>query len=226
MKETINKIPVLRVIARGVYGFFNKYLGKFNSSDSYWKSRYEKGGNSGVGSYGKFATFKAEVLNKFVEEKGIHSVIEFGSGDGNQLLLLNYPKYSGFEISEEAIELCNQNFSKDTSKEFFLNSAYDGQIAELTLSLDVIYHLVEDETFNLYMELLFNSSSKFVIIYASNLDEQFKFQGSHVRPRKFSSWIDSNQPDWKLVEHIPNQYPYDPVSQEGSFADFYIYEKY
>ncbi len=65
----------------------------FPGSDKYWEQRYAVGGNSGVGSYGKFANFKAEVINKFVREHKIKSVIEFGCGDGNQLKLANYPSY-------------------------------------------------------------------------------------------------------------------------------------
>ena len=31
------------------------------------------------------ANFKAEIINKLVEENGIDSVVEFGCGDGKQL---------------------------------------------------------------------------------------------------------------------------------------------
>jgi hypothetical protein len=46
-----------------------------------------------VGSYGKFAAFKAEVLNAFVQEMRVDTVIEFGCGDGNQLTLARYPLF-------------------------------------------------------------------------------------------------------------------------------------
>jgi hypothetical protein len=39
------------------------------------------------------------------------------------------------------------------------------------LSLDVIYHLVETEMFDLHMIHLFQSASRFVIIYSTNFDE-------------------------------------------------------
>jgi len=32
-------------------------------SNKYWEERYAKGGNSGKGSYGKSAIFKADVIN-------------------------------------------------------------------------------------------------------------------------------------------------------------------
>ena len=54
---------------------------------SYWENRYKNNGNSGAGSYGRLAEFKADVINNFIAENKITSVIEFGCGDGNQLSL-------------------------------------------------------------------------------------------------------------------------------------------
>jgi hypothetical protein len=65
----------------------------FPGSGKYWDNRYKKCGNSGAGSYGKLAEFKADILNKFISKNNIQSVIEFGCGDGNQLLLANYQCY-------------------------------------------------------------------------------------------------------------------------------------
>lgn len=66
---------------------FKKVFGvsTFNNSQDYWRKRYEKGGNSGLGSYDHYAVFKADVLNAFFKENHIQSVVEFGCGDGNQL---------------------------------------------------------------------------------------------------------------------------------------------
>jgi hypothetical protein len=82
---------------------------------------------------------------------------------------------------------------------------------------------VEDDVFFSYMNRLFDSSEKFVIIYSSNADKQAKFQAAHLKHRQFSKWIDG-QPDWKLIQHILNKYPYTGNDQDSSFADFYIYE--
>ena len=56
----------------------------FPGSDRYWETRYASGRNSGVGSYGGFAEFKAETINSFVSSCNVTSVIEFGCGDGNR----------------------------------------------------------------------------------------------------------------------------------------------
>jgi SAM-dependent methyltransferase len=197
----------------------------FPGSDKYWEQRYAVGGNSGVGSYGKFANFKAEVINKFVREHEIKSVIEFGCGDGNQLKLANYPSYLGFDISKTAIDLCKETFKADSSKSFKLIDKYEGERADLTLSLDVLFHLIEDETFEFYMMRLFNSSDKYVIIYSSNTDKNEECEAPHVKHRYFTKWIEEHLPNCRLIEHIPNRYLYKGNYLEGSFADFYIYQK-
>ncbi len=90
----------------------------FSGSAEYWELRYASGGSSGQGSYGRLAEFKAEVINNFVMERGVHSVIEFGCGDGNQLQLAKYPVYVGLDVSEKAVAMCKEKFNNDTSKLF------------------------------------------------------------------------------------------------------------
>ncbi len=198
---------------------------EFVNSRDYWKIRYEKGGNSGAGSYNKLAKFKGEVINEFVLKNGIKTVIELGFGDGNQLEYFEFPSYIGFDISDTVIQKCREKFKADASKKFMHNSEISDQKADLVMSLDVIYHLIEDEVYNEYMNHLFEMSSKYVIIYAFDSDESDGF-APHVKPRKFTRWVESNKPGFKLIEHIPNRYPFDKNRPtKTSFADFYMYEK-
>jgi hypothetical protein len=55
----------------------------------YWENRYKNGGNSGEGSYALKAEYKANVLNNYIQKLNIKSIIEFGCGDGNNLLFYN-----------------------------------------------------------------------------------------------------------------------------------------
>lgn len=224
MKEFIKKTPILNSVAKFIYFSFIAPFKSFPGSEDYWKNRYLAGDNSGAGSYHKLAEFKSEILNSFIIDQKIETIIEYGCGDGNQLKSLNYPSYIGFDISLEAIALCENTFSHDDSKTFKLMSAYAGEKSQLTLSLDVIYHLIEDEVFSTYMKRLFDSAESFVILYSSNTDQQAKLQASHVKHRKFSTWIENNRPEWKLSQHVPNKYPLTSDDKEGSFADFYIYK--
>lgn len=194
------------------------------SSRDYWVRRYKTGGNSGPGSYGPLAEFKAETLNKFVLEKRITSVIEFGCGDGNQLALARYPAYKGYDISHDVIIQCNERFAGDASKQFFELSEFKQSKAELTISLDVIFHLTEDNVFDTYMRRLFDTASRFVAIYSSNQVDQIQPIAPHVRHRNFSRWIDENRPYWQLTKRIANPFPYDGDSTTTSFSDFYFYE--
>lgn len=200
----INIIPRFIFILRG-------------GSSGYWKNRYRKGGNSGNGSYGKLAQFKAEIINDFVEKNNIVNAIEFGCGDGNQLELLSIQNYIGFDVSQTAIKECKRKFRGDSTKEFYPLSAYNEQKAELTLSIDVIYHLVEDSVFQNHMRILLASSLRWIIIYSTNFpgDRQ---NGIHVLHRRFTDWTEK-QKGLKLIDHIPNQYPKD------SLAEFFIFEK-
>jgi len=215
LKSTIKKLLGIKKSKKG-----------FEGSKIYWEERYLDARDSGPGSYGRLADFKAEILNSFVEDNNIKSVIEYGCGDGNQLSLANYPNYTGYDVSKKAIAICKEKFSNDITKEFKLilseNNTY--KKAELTLSLDVIFHLIEDDVFNVYMKRLFNTSTKYVIIYSSNYNLSM---ASHVRCREFTKWIASNvSKTWSLQQKIDNRYPMDEGDPENtSFADFYIYKK-
>lgn len=222
LKEIIKNIPLIGHLARRIY---RTWIKPFPGSADYWKLRYESGGNSGAGSYNELARFKAETLNCFVSEYSITTVIEYGCGDGHQLRLAEYPSYIGFDVSPIAISLCSDIFSSDKSKTFKLIHEYAGETAQLVLSLDVVYHLIENDVFNSYMERLFKSSDHFVIIYSSNSNNNHGNQAAHVKHRRFSEWIENKQPQWKLLRHIPNRYPCMGDANKGSFADFYIYEK-
>ncbi len=147
------------------------------------------------------------------------TIIEYGCGDGNQLTLGKYPVYVGFDVSPEAIALCHAIFQNDKTKSFGLMNEYNGETAQLTLSLDVIFHLVEDDVHYSYMQRLFDSSERFVIIYSSDYDEE---QIYHEKPRRFTKWVAANMPHWKLIHQMPNRFPYRGNRKKGSLSDFYI----
>lgn len=195
----------------------------FRNSSEYWDRRYRTGGNSGAGSYNRLAEFKANFLNRFVDQHQIASVIEYGSGDGAQLKLARYPNYTGVDISPKAVEMCRILFSGDPSKRFLhWDAVLPDSMADLSLSLDVVYHLVEDPVFDAYMRRLFESARRFVIVYSSNVDQDGL--GKHVRHRQFTKWIEQNKPDWCPQSTLKNAYPYDPADPEQtSFADFYVF---
>ena len=191
---------------------------------TYWENRYSAGGNSGVGSYNDFANFKASVLNEVISEREIRSVIEFGCGDGNQASLIDCECYTGYDLSPTAIAVCRKRFKGNCSRSFHLLSEYNGQTADMTISLDVVYHLVDDDIFSSHLQTLFGAAKSVVVIYSSNTNENpEKKSVPHVKHRRFTDWVERNIPNWTLHQVIPNKYPYQGDVRTGSFCDFYIY---
>lgn len=205
---------------------FNEHDKYFSSSKKYWQNRYLANGNSGSGSYGNLSIFKAQIINNFIDINNIKTVIDFGCGDGNQLKLAKYNNYIGVDVSDKAIELCEKTHKGDSTKKFYNYSEFlrRNYKAELALSLDVIFHLLEDDVFHDYMKNLFFSSTKYVIIYSSNYDE---YIAKHVRCRKFTNWVDVNfKNEFEQIEFIKNSYPFDENKpDETSMSDFFIYKR-
>jgi hypothetical protein len=217
VKDLVRPLPGVRQLS-----ILRQRVG-FAGSSRYWELNYARGGTSGGGSYGALALGKAEFLNTFVREHNVQSVTEFGCGDGNQLSLAGYPRYVGLDVSRTAVGLCKRRFSDDATKSFFL---YDGAsfadraglfVADLAISLDVIYHLIEDQIYELYMAHLFAAGDRYVVVYATNT--LMRGTAPHVRHRRFSSWVDDNCPEWRLA-----QVTHGPDSGPGR-ADFFVYER-
>tara|TARA_B110000977_G_C11072877_1_gene490190 strand:- start:2493 stop:3203 length:711 start_codon:yes stop_codon:yes gene_type:complete len=198
---------------------------KFNSAD-YWRKRYKSGGNSGAGSYGRLAEFKSRFLNQFILSNHLKTMIEHGCGDGNLASMVIVDEYLGADISMSAVELCTNLMSTDKSKKFISSGNLDTKEKhDLSLSSDVIFHLTEDDIYHSYMVNLFDTSSKFVIVYSSNHEDNEK-SSRHVRHRNFSAWIEKYRKDFRLASYKKNKYPFhinDPSNT--SFSDFYVYEK-
>jgi len=198
----------------------------FPGSAAFWETVYREGGTSGPGSYGRLAKFKAEILNEFVRTRNVRTVIEFGCGDGAQLQRAEYPQYVGVDVAPGSIERCTALFAQDPSKRFYLASALPEDLGafDLALSLDVIFHLVENTVYETYMRRLFSVAKRFVAVYSSNYDE---LTGApHVRHRQFTAWIAQNAGDWRQEGFVPNRFPFDTNHpNETSHADFYFFAR-
>ncbi len=190
------------------------------SSAAYWEARYQGGGTSGAGSYGRLARFKADFINDFVRRLGVASVLDLGCGDGNLLSLLNVPDYTGVDVSQTSLDRCTARFPTGRFVPFDLVDTIAA--ADLALSIDVVFHLVEDAAFAQHMRALFAHATRFVLVYSSNVDRAWP--SPHVRHRRFSDHVAATQPDWRLQAHVPNRYPFDPAfPDDTSFADFFVY---
>ncbi len=194
-------------------------------SSRFWEGIYGRGGNSGTGSYGRLAAFKADVMNRIIAEHHIQSVVELGCGDGKQISRIDYPDYLGLDTSSTAVDLCRARFVSDPTREFraYMSGDEITERAELSLSLDVVYHLLEDTTFDQYMRDLFTIATRLVVVYSSDMEDEAEWP--EVRHRTFTKWVGEQAPDWRLRERIPNQYPYVHGELDTSWADFFIFER-
>ena len=198
---------------------------EFDSAE-YWRKRYESGGNSGAGSYGALADFKATALNHFVTQYGIESAVEYGSGDGNQLSLLRIPAYIGLDVSARAISDIRLRYQDDSSKSFIEYDPDDfladqSVSADIALSMDVILHLTEDIRFEKYMKNLVASSRRYVGIFNTATEEQLEKMAQHNRFRDHRIWMKTSAPEFTEVEVAltPPELGY-PIA-----TGFYFYEK-
>ena len=195
---------------------------KEDSFDSakYWEERYYNGGHSGNGSYGFLAEYKRDFINQFILENKIKSLLEYGCGDCNQLSMIECDRIIGVDVSETAIKLCktilpNSKFvSLETQK-------FPKEKTDLLLSLDVIYHLIEDKVYDKYISNIIKHGSEHVIIYSANFEDNGEFS-KHVKPRNFTI-NEKLLKTYNLEKIIENKYKSNDHTK-GSFSDWYIFK--
>lgn len=200
------------------------------TSSAYWQERYASGGRSGSGSYGHLAEFKAATINQFVWSHGVERVVEFGCGDGNQLGLARYPRYLGLDVAQTAVDLCRSKFSGDSTKAF---EVYDPArelaapvgCADLAISLDVIYHLVEDRVYRRYIDDLRAATTRYLIVYSTNRRSLFWRRDRHVLHRRFVPDLVADG-EFEMIGYIRNPHRRRTWQhRKRSKSDFFIFER-
>lgn len=140
----------------------------------YWDWRYRKTKRgSGEGSRGAAAAAKAAFVNDLIREKQVETVIDWGCGDGEVARQFEVAEYIGLDISTAAVEICSRRITGPgrTFLHFDGFTPPDLPPAQLALSLDVIFHQVDDDSYRRHLELVFGSAP-LVCIHSSNHDEQ------------------------------------------------------
>ncbi len=77
VKDIIGKIRMVLIILKRIYKIGAEALNRLTLKDI-GNGDSARGKNSGAGSYNELAEFKANVLNDFVRENDIQTVIEYG----------------------------------------------------------------------------------------------------------------------------------------------------
>lgn len=186
----------------------SKLLGKKFTTKSYWENRYKTAGNSGIGSYGQMALLKGEFINQVIQQFHLENAIEFGCGDGNNLAIYQFKDYLGIDISEKAISICREKYLADLSKSFINFESEKSRIlgsflkADCALSIEVLFHILEEDEFKSYLANLFRVATKVVIIIASNRDGGVSKVSPHIHLRKFTGYIEEIAPEWKKITDL------------------------
>ncbi len=125
----------------------------FHTSD-YWKTRYDRGAGSGGGSRGAEAAMKASLIDRVIDEAQPQSVLDFGCGDGyvGALVTREVPRWIAYDPNVAG-----------------LGRLPDG-VFDLVLSLDVLFHLPNDEEYRAYMRSLFDYAAHYVLVWSTNHD--------------------------------------------------------
>jgi len=163
----------------------------FDSTD-FWERRYKNGGNSGAGSYGRIARQKSDFLTSFITNHAIRTMVEYGCGDGNNLRLTEERnpelRIIGVDVSRTALRWCKEKMPRQTflhKDEFNDGFPQKNEPVDLVVSLEVIFHLIEDEVFQAYMDSLTGIGSEWLIILSPDEDENVI--DAHVKKRKYTN---------------------------------------
>lgn len=165
----------------------------------YWNRRYSEGRDSGEGSRGENAIRKAEYVNQVIARNGVQSVIDWGCGDGQVLQhITTYVRYVGVDIARSVLN----KVSAQHPERFFILDEEDSEAtfwlqADMSLSMDVMFHLVNDNDYVDYLNKLFNSARKLVLIYSTNYDGGRTSR--HVLRREFTPDVREMFPHWDLA---------------------------
>lgn len=169
---------------------------------NYWNKRYSSGRTSGGGSEGQEGLWKVEKVIKTARKYKAHSILDFGCGDGQiayQLLSkLTRVEYLGLDISQYIIEK-NLERAKGLKKVNFLHqdlsSSFEVEKHDMSICLDVLFHLSSQNKHNKVIANFFDSFKKVGILSCWNDSILKKYNGSFAEhtfyrkliiPKRFS----------------------------------------
>jgi hypothetical protein len=148
------------------------------SAKFYWDERYASGGNSGYGSYGE----QLEKKIKWLSGLNIKSISEIGCGDFNfgSRLLGQYPgiNYVGMDISSVIIAQNKEKYPQGT----FTTNMGEVPSADLLLCIDVLFHVLDDEEYELVLKTLENLQIKYLAVTSYETESETH---PHIKTRQF-----------------------------------------
>jgi SAM-dependent methyltransferase len=188
----------------------------------YWDGRYQQGWTP-VPEKVPLQEYKATYINNFIAFRRLKSVLDLGCGEGTQSHLMVCDRYIGADVSPTAIKKARKaNLDKE-----FLVLPTDLPSVDITISLDVIYHLVYNDDYQEYMNTLFDRAEQYVIMYTSDPNKGWPQPPTHIRHRNVVQWALDNTTGFELYAYEKNPFPYFVGANENttSWSDFYVYKR-
>ncbi|MBA3044795.1 MAG: class I SAM-dependent methyltransferase [Euryarchaeota archaeon] len=128
----------------------------------YWEERYKQGKGSGEGSIGSYKKWKWEIIKHHV--KDLDDILDVGCGDLSFWEGQDCQKYTGIDFSSIIIEN-NQKLHPDWK--FIVASASDqlNVSARIVLCLDVLFHIMDENTYIKILNNLGLWSNEWLLIF-------------------------------------------------------------
>lgn len=187
---------------------------------SYWDARYREGRTSGAGSEGDEGAYKAAYVGRFIADHDVKTVVDWGCGDGQVLDLIELPEnthYIGVDVSPTIVERMRRVFNGPRYRFCTVEGFAAGTRTqfELALSMDVLFHFPDTADYLAYLDRLFSSADRYVVIYSTNYPGGQTAR--HVYRREFTPDIAMRFVDWELTT-------VETPIREG-LASFFVYER-
>jgi hypothetical protein len=131
--------------------------------EQYWDQRYIEEGTSGEGSIGEKGDFKWSIIDKHVPI--LQSVVDVGCGDLSFWAKRDCNDYTGIDISKSIVE---RNRILRPDWEFIWSNAetsIEGLTKDTVFCFDVLFHIMNDETYHEILENLTHYSRNHIFIY-------------------------------------------------------------
>ncbi len=172
----------------------------------FWNNRYANGRNSGAGSYGEMLEKKL----KWLKGLDIQTICEIGCGDfnfGHNLMKL-YPKayYIGQDISEYIIDKNRKDFLQYQ----FTTDMKELIQADLTLCIDVLFHITDDREYEDLLTNIENNWTKYLAITA------YEYENPHTSPHVKIRKFDPKRYGEPIIREI---------AEENGSLMFYLFKK-
>ncbi len=131
--------------------------------EEHWDQRYIDDGTSGAGSIGDYRDLKWSIIDKYVPI--LQSVVDVGCGDLSFWERRDCVNYTGIDISATIIE---RNRILRPDWEFIWSNAetrVEGLSKETVFCFDVLFHIMNDESYLKILENLTQYSRNYIFIY-------------------------------------------------------------